>query len=84
MIMSDERDRVIELILEQTGKLLRESWAEVQAFRQDDTKIKLTLTHAIHRESSLRQVKTALSFGRRFKQITEKSFDLAQLELLPK
>lgn len=79
--MTDETEELIKLILEQSEKLLRDHWVDVQAFRKDDTKIKVNLIHTLRWRGSERIVKTAVSFGRRFKETAEQSFDLDQLEL---
>jgi hypothetical protein len=79
--MKNEKEEIIGLLLEQTEKLLRDHWADVESFRNGDSKIKVTLAHHLRWRGSERLIKTAVSFGRRFRETAEESFDLDQLEL---
>ena len=79
--MTNEAEHFIELILEQTKKLLQDGWPDLEALRKDDPKIKISLIHTLTYKANERVVKSAVSFGRRFKESCEEAFNADQMEL---
>lgn len=79
--MQNEAEHFIELIVDQTRKLLKEHWPDLESFRKNDPKIKVTLIHTLKYKPTERAVKSAVSFGRRFKESCEEAFNTDQMEL---
>jgi len=76
-----ETEHFIQLIIDQTEKLLNDHWPDLEAFRKNDPKIKVTVIHTLNYKPNERVVKSAISFGRRFKESCEESFNTDQMEL---
>ncbi|HXM29780.1 MAG TPA: hypothetical protein VN957_27395 [Chthoniobacterales bacterium] len=77
----DESEQLIELISEETSSLLRDHWADIQTYRDDDADIKISLAHRLSYDGSQRMVKTVITFSHRVKDEIEQSFNTAQADL---
>jgi len=76
-----ESEQLIELITAQTASLLRDHWADIQTYRDDEDDIKVSLAHRLSYDGSQRMVKTTISFSHRVKDEIEGSLDTAQADL---
>jgi hypothetical protein len=76
-----ENARFIEMITEKTRQLLEDDWPDLETMRGNEQKIRISLVHTLSWEGNERRVKSAVSFGRRFKHSIEDTFQINQLEM---
>lgn len=76
-----ENEQIIELIARQTKALLKDHWADISDFRNDENSIKVGFSHDIGYEGQERIIETTISFAKRIKDKISDQIDTDQMHL---
>jgi hypothetical protein len=79
MTKRTESEHFIDLMLEQTQRLLEDHWDNIQALRDQDETFKVNIAYTLRYKALERGVKSTISFGRKLKDAQEQSFSTTQL-----